>query len=131
MCAVICFLMIRRPPRSTRTDTLFPYTTLFRSGRVLYRLAYFFAFQGNLLERYSRRGGPILRRPGEPFDRSEEHTSELQSLMRISYAVFCLKKKNKTEKFTNYHTILDSVNNDNTKSQNLMKYVYAITQRTA
>src|SRR3546814_7988507 len=91
--------MIRRPPRSTRTDTLFPYTTLFRSplgGTFLYR---------------SRDGadGEALRAGGPPrsrvygnrsrrlrhgrLDRSEEHTSELQSLMRISYAVFCLKKK--------------------------------------
>src|SRR3546814_20159678 len=76
------FLMIRRPPRSTRTDTLFPYTTLFRS---------------------------VAPRPRHPMPcwqslpsphlscRSEEHTSELQSLMRISYAVFCLKKKKKNE----------------------------------
>src|SRR3546814_3701581 len=82
--------MIRRPPRSTRTDTLFPYTTLFRSpsrppGR-------------------SRRGcltpGTATESPGfvQIFNklRSEEHTSELQSLMRISYAVFCLKKKKNT-----------------------------------
>src|SRR3546814_5268590 len=77
---MIFFLMIRRPPRSTRTDTLFPYTTLFRSRNLaageLERL------QSDALGR-GRRGG-----------RSEEHTSELQSLMRISYAVFCLKKKN-------------------------------------
>src|SRR3546814_8792352 len=86
--------MIRRPPRSTRTDTLFPYTTLFRS---------------------CRRSGPHLRGSGSAAGRSpgyrheawrgrscrvqgkrsEEHTSELQSLMRISYAVFCLKKKKK------------------------------------
>src|SRR3546814_14816244 len=122
MCfCVFFFLMIRRPPRSTRTDTLFPYTTRFRSRRIaqvlpnttdedlvltrgilghreivvlpiiheldarrgLHRLADFggadraFAFEGQ-------------------GDRSEEHTSELQSLMRISYAVFCLKKKNLT-----------------------------------
>src|SRR3546814_2835678 len=72
------FLMIRRPPRSTRTDTLFPYTTLFRSyGRGC---------------RANRRAG--WRATAAPR-RSEEHTSELQSLMRISYAVFCLKKKKK------------------------------------
>src|SRR3546814_8220771 len=94
------FLMIRRPPRSTRTDTLFPYTTLFRS---------------------QDRGGGIAQPPAQPDDgeqheagafahagahpretvrnrmRSEEHTSELQSLMRISYAVFCLKKKKKIQ----------------------------------
>src|SRR3546814_3115727 len=77
------FLMIRRPPRSTRTDTLFPYTTLFRSAPDL-AIA-------------DQRPAPSGGRPagrGHGGDRSEEHTSELQSLMRISYAVFCLKKKN-------------------------------------
>src|SRR3546814_2677194 len=98
--------MIRRPPRSTRTDTLFPYTTLFRShARRLHRddLAV-------LVERYHRQyraekhrkgqeGLDDLRQPHPDITphvriaRSEEHTSELQSLMRISYAVFCLKKK--------------------------------------
>src|SRR3546814_16357799 len=79
---VFFFLMIRRPPRSTRTDTLFPYTTLFRSpsdrgpGAVRARAGHGAAAAA---DRYVRR--------------SEEHTSELQSLMRISYAVFCLKKK--------------------------------------
>src|SRR3546814_2378566 len=73
--------MIRRPPRSTRTDTLFPYTTLFRSLR----------------EQFGAR--PVMAVEHAVGDdrgeqRSEEHTSELQSLMRISYAVFCLKKKN-------------------------------------
>src|SRR3546814_1518882 len=77
----VFFLMIRRPPRSTRTDTLFPYTTLFRSLRL----------DRSPLDRLSR--GPAQEFPG---DRSEEHTSELQSLMRISYAVFCLKKKKTT-----------------------------------
>src|SRR3546814_4777748 len=100
--------MIRRPPRSTRTDTLFPYTTLFRSrgvngaqGRnrttdtmifshVLYQLSYL-----------GTRGAVGMGRPKRPpapsaaRSRSEEHTSELQSLMRNSYAVFCLKKKKK------------------------------------
>src|SRR3546814_9217944 len=95
--------MIRRPPRSTRTDTLFPYTTLFRS-----------AHAGSNRRRAppDRRGGccpPVEKascpgngpcrnhgktaRPSPGSQRSEEHTSELQSLMRISYAVFCLKKK--------------------------------------
>src|SRR3546814_7908361 len=76
--------MIRRPPRSTRTDTLFPYTTLFRS-----------LFPAEFSETLARVGEGMW---GERFvrlleQRSEEHTSELQSLMRISYAVFCLKKK--------------------------------------
>src|SRR3546814_8086164 len=72
----IFFLMIRRPPRSTRTDTLFPYTTLFRSA------AASAPFRARCC--HHRSHAPA---------RSEEHTSELQSLMRISYAVFCLKKK--------------------------------------
>src|SRR3546814_1531134 len=112
--------MIRRPPRSTRTDTLFPYTTLFRSRRD--------HVHGEQLERPHRRVGADAEEggvaegevSGEPEQdveadgeeaalrvrpigpavwRSEEHTSELQSLMRISYAVFCLKKKKE-----HYHT---------------------------
>src|SRR3546814_3473332 len=96
--------MIRRPPRATRTDTLFPYTTLFRSKCS----GFFFAFGGSFFAavdgriafaRLHRRGGDD-RRDGEiaigdrafAALRSEEHTSELQSLMRISYAVFCLTK---------------------------------------
>src|SRR3546814_3115585 len=93
--------MIRRPPRSTRTDTLFPYTTLFRSrrhgdeGRGCRHRAF------RHLDAYPR---PLLLDRGQGLShegmalargRSEEHTSELQSLMRISYAVFCLKKKTK------------------------------------
>src|SRR3546814_10647256 len=98
--------MIRRPPRSTRTDTLFPYTTLFRSPR-----------PGDGADGRSRPGprpaAPVAAddgsdeerpagadagrpRPARP-ERSEEHTSELQSLMRISYDVYCLKKKKKTQ----------------------------------
>src|SRR3546814_1410873 len=102
--------MIRRPPRSTRTDTLFPYTTLFRSqvgaGRPGQPLAGRLLGPpeapraGRLHPRLPRRGGAgedraRLALPGadRARERSEEHTSELQSLMRISYAVFCLKKK--------------------------------------
>src|SRR3546814_3801843 len=97
------FLMIRRPPRSTRTDTLFPYTTLFRSERVdgIHRLAAPARQQAHAPEeRLAGPGGYLAhvrqgRRSVERrLRRSEEHTSELQSLMRISYAVFCLKKKN-------------------------------------
>src|SRR3546814_12922920 len=86
------FLMIRRPPRSTRTDTLFPYTTLFRSvgGRL-------HVGDDNLPHLHHRRRGCL--RAGRTV-RSEEHTSELQSLMRISYAVFCLKKKKKKRNYT-------------------------------
>src|SRR3546814_6868956 len=118
-CTFVFFLMIRRPPRSTRTDTLFPYTTLFRSYRQP-------IYQGNLLEKSAidqlqpgmskQQVIGLLDSPSiaDPFHnqrwdytatqrtgrtghierkRSEEHTSELQSLMRNSYAVFCLKKK--------------------------------------
>src|SRR3546814_9522011 len=102
-CAVLCasfffFLMIRRPPRSTRTDTLFPCTTLFRSGRLdelvgqrlLRDTTQFFRIHDALLQCTHQFDLATLE-----IARSEEHTSELQSLMRISYAVFCLKKKNK------------------------------------
>src|SRR3546814_7057786 len=100
--------MIRRPPRPTRTDTLFPYTTLFRSraiaalGEVVVVLA---GLQQITLRLHLPRVGGLSRQPVCHFaeggldrflvlrDRSEEHTSELQSLMRSSYAVFCLKKK--------------------------------------
>src|SRR3546814_17048317 len=97
------FLMRRRPPRSTRTDTLFPYTTLFRSGPRLQR-----GRPGERRDRNQTRAralepqhSEIIQRPRSLSSRlkwrnrfrSEEHTSELQSLMRISYAVFCLKKK--------------------------------------
>src|SRR3546814_8151134 len=116
--------MIRLPPRSTRTDTLFPYTTLFRSLNLILRHDdprytdedFFDAFHlqyaavqrlsedlahsmhglapSDALVASSRRPG--LRDVPASRPRSEEHTSELQSLMRISYAVFCLKKKNNT-----------------------------------
>src|SRR3546814_9890794 len=111
MCYVLLFffLMIRRPPRSTRTDTLFPYTTLFRS-EVTQPLCDVFCLVvdasietqlvndvRNLLVRASGSDHPAACHL-----RSEEHTSELQSLMRISYAVFCLKKNTiKTKTPTN------------------------------
>src|SRR3546814_9248458 len=101
------FLMIRRPPRSTRTDTLFPYTTLFRSPSRCTRSS-----------TACRRTPEIRadRRFPAPSPRSEEHTSELQSLMRISYAVFCLKKKkeNKTKQRRNK----ESNNRQQTKKTN-------------
>src|SRR3546814_3568493 len=96
--------MIRRPPRSTRTDTLFPYTTLFRSlAHMLIGQRHDKAAQLPGLQFVAQRAQPrfmgrhrrnLLR--SLTLDRSEEHTSELQSLMRISYAVFCLNKKKKT-----------------------------------
>src|SRR3546814_5853206 len=100
--------MIRRPPRSTRTDTLFPYTTLFRSWlmmgliQTMPRLHTSHTPLGRstsrLVNRLWRnpRTRPCGRSQKRWSGRSEEHTSELQSLMRISYAVFCLKKKSKT-----------------------------------
>src|SRR3546814_10060819 len=96
--------MIRRPPRSTRTDTLFPYTTLFRSFSVscfLPSLAISAALSSTSTI------SPWLMMPmrsASSTTRSEEHTSELQSLMRISYAVFCLKKKKIHEISTNQNT---------------------------
>src|SRR3546814_8472227 len=96
-------LMIRRPPRSTRTDTLFPYTTLFRSAQFgaadgqapdPHRLHLAATLGGR--KKCHRRGAAR-----EGMARSEEHTSELQSLMRSSYAVFCLKKKNCIETLCN------------------------------
>src|SRR3546814_4352546 len=95
--------MIRRPPRSTRTDTLFPYTTLFRSTRAAAPLERATALEdviGTPCDYAMLPDRPLPAAEIAPDDaagRSEEHTSELQSLMRISYAVFCLKKKNKAE----------------------------------
>src|SRR3546814_6198446 len=100
--------MIRRPPRSTRTDTLFPYTALFRSDREFVRAGAHSPHRraeptGNMFEHETgspraATGASEAHRPVRSkygARRSEEHTSELQSLMRISYAVFCLKKKKK------------------------------------
>src|SRR3546814_4141786 len=81
--------MIRRPPRSTRTDTLFPYTTLFRSLQWTEE-----SLVGSRLWPLMAVGASFSSKTRWKPCRSEEHTSELQSLMRISYAVFCLKKKN-------------------------------------
>src|SRR3546814_13759911 len=92
------FLMIRRPPRSTRTDTLLPYTTLFRSLPGTTTQAWHLHADGRLDPAASTEPAAALEYAYDPAQpvRSEEHTSELQSLMRISYAVFCLKKKNTT-----------------------------------
>src|SRR3546814_3187461 len=108
------FLIIQRPPRSTRTYTLFPYTTLFRSllfngdkpcmprrhilsARQRSALLDLPTDEAALLRHYILADDDLIHidRRRRPENRSEEHTSELQSLMRISYAVFCLKKKNK------------------------------------
>src|SRR3546814_5414499 len=122
--------MIRRPPRSTRTDTLFPYTTLFRSNALLEDISGNYAdglaegriteIQQATVERVlidiANAQGGMERTKNTPLPngfrffpnlftrvRSEEHTSELQSLMRISYAVFCLKKKKTTNNQTTLH----------------------------
>src|SRR3546814_5627414 len=119
-CSVFCFfvLMIRRPPISTRTDTLFPYTTLFRSvlapghqgERPLPRRLQAVATAGVRPDRRCRRDrGRDRRQAGR---RSEEHTSELQSLMRNSYAVFCLKNKTTKEIVSHY---IHTYNNTHTK----------------
>src|SRR3546814_9520079 len=102
--------MIRRPPRSTRTDTLFPYTTLFRSVR-----------EADIVCTVTAAADPILLGRWLPEGRSEEHTSELQSLMRNSYAVFCLKKK------TNYqsaHTVART-----TQTRTISRTIYNSPQR--
>src|SRR3546814_8925859 len=100
--------MIRRPPRSTRTDTLFPYTTLFRSHDAHARSSS--RCGAGAHRRYARN---LARRPqagpnADRCGRSEEHTSELQSLMRTSYAVFCLKKKKYTK--NELYNILTPIN---------------------
>src|SRR3546814_15229181 len=109
MLSLLCFfLMIRRPPRSTRTDTLFPYTTLFRSGygsHVMLMPDHGVGVFALANRTYAGPSAPAwdtavaMDKAGllRARSRSEEHTSELQSLMRISYAVFCLKKKNMNE----------------------------------
>src|SRR3546814_5263470 len=123
--------MIRRPPRSTRTDTLVPYTTLFRSMTLhpeyseLLRPTIFFGLL--ILVSLAEQWRPLrLSDPQRPvrwqanlglvaIGRSEEHTSELQSLMRISYAVFCLKKNNHTI----IHTYIQLYLNNTQKSHQL------------
>src|SRR3546814_7147556 len=103
---VFFFLMIRRPPRSTRTDTLFPYTTLFRSIRNTLTIE---RVMKNGVLRDAMTLDEVWPTPtplpawgyagsSSATERSEEDTSELQSLMRISYAVFCLKKKTSTSR---------------------------------
>src|SRR3546814_10032505 len=126
---LLCFLMIRRPPRSTRTDTLFPYTTLFRSPQ---RSTPTKARASSSSWRATSHVKPAMRTaPANIWDsagshchvcdirrvmlhRSEEHTSELQSLMRISYAVFCLKKKNNTQNKTTPIAYTKQFTQDNT-----------------
>src|SRR3546814_8017238 len=108
--------MIRRPPRSTRTDTLFPYTTLFRS----------WSFTATN-RRSSSTSRPAL--PPRAGPRSEEHTSELQSLMRISYAVFCLKKKKKKAKHITTNKNIDKKQIHKQYSQNINSNNNRITRK--
>src|SRR3546814_10288768 len=110
--------MIRRPPRSTRTDTLFPYTTLFRSCccRKSKDLGSIDEMQPS---HSSTRRGCFSR---GSLDRSEEHTSELQSLMRISYAVFCLKKKKNTNNIAKTQP---------QTNMQMLKTIYSITKNTS
>src|SRR3546814_6137872 len=110
MVSVFFFLKLRQPPRSTRTDTLFPYTTLFRSVPQRAKAAEFqkkellreteILLQQPVAQKRSPRVGQyafVLIKAHLAQRRSEEHTSELQSLMRISYAVFCLKKNTQNQ----------------------------------
>src|SRR3546814_7354642 len=105
--------MIRRPPRSTRTDTLVPYTTLFRSLEIKDRSNRYSVLpvecpDESAIQLYGKRVGSTIAANEicrVEMARSEEHTSELQSLMRRSYAVFCLKKKPKTQRTFYYYTL--------------------------
>src|SRR3546814_3249456 len=117
-CLLLFFLIIRRPPRSTPPDTLFPYTTLFRSCSISatsWPITRPFSTPKALPRR------PITKSfwkwPARP-PRSEEHTSELQSLMRILYAVFCLKKKQKKNSIK-AHSYPHQTNNESTILQTL------------
>src|SRR3546814_18449211 len=100
------FLMIRRPPRSTRTDTLFPYTTLFRSSPSVGRAATPATPKWGHFNRVHMGTFSKSRDIFKMSPRSEEHTSELQSLMRISYAVFCLTNKKQRLKPIEQHITL-------------------------
>src|SRR3546814_9353864 len=121
------FLRIRRPPRSTRTDTLFPYTTLFRShglrGRRVSRSAHLQERAALDRNDWATAGGKT-RPHGQP--RSEEHTSELQSLMRISYAVFCLKKKKRQKDATQVYMHLQQTNRLKQKTQHQVKPIITV-----
>src|SRR3546814_8815015 len=131
--------MIRRPPRSTRTDTLLPYTTLFRS---LWWLK--MKTQGRDDQRWrsssTSSSTPVIavaKSPNSPIEkltasrcervRSEEHTSELQSLMRISYAVFCLKKKKKKHTYNHPQTIQKQSSTTEPRTNNILQDTSHVT----
>src|SRR3546814_8755868 len=124
---LLFFLMIRLPPRSTRTDTLFPYTTLFRShkggctallanpfNRTLRKTAPHQGIDASANAQNQGTGAAGNQVISQKRYRSEEHTSELQSLMRISYAVFCLKKKKSKYKCTNQNNSQEQQKEGNT-----------------
>src|SRR3546814_10311093 len=115
---LLVFVMIRRPPRSTRTDTLFPYTTLFRSAMA----------RAPIAPRHDLWFGALGDRPRDRSGRSEEHTSELQSLMRTSYAVFCLNKNKSSYNptLTLHHSTLS---HSHTKSSKLLPTCIRITPK--
>src|SRR3546814_7200274 len=110
--------MLRRPPRSTRTDTLFPYTTLFRSWEVFRDYGCLSMRENWGVEvpdgKVTSFPMAVKKKDDETvvFSRSEEHTSELQSLMRISYAVFCLKKKKKLDEKNSLCRLSDNEQSD-------------------
>src|SRR3546814_6285667 len=138
--------MIRRPPRSTRTDTLFPYTTLFRSNTLWPRIAgahhrhidvvdpgardELLGAVDDIMIAFELGAGLERRGVGTRAGRSEEHTSELQSLMRTSYAVFCLKKKRARLNYRHtctpitQHTPTTKTKNDITKTRQTQKLQY-------
>src|SRR3546814_9647078 len=109
--------MIRRPPRSTRTDTLFPYTTLFRSSRS----------NSTGVSHVNTSTKSKNLSGNKSAERSEEHTSELQSLMRISYAVFCLKKKKHQKRPLTNNIPTNNKDNNHTHRQLINTPIYIIT----
>src|SRR3546814_6291046 len=120
--------MIRRPPRSTRTDTLFPYTTLFRSRGIMAEIAgrgpelidvVRVEHRHHRCDLHEVAAVELFMIPPAAQRRSEEHTSELQSLMRISYAVFCLKKK--TNRITNQKHMINPIHMSNLTSKSISR----------
>src|SRR3546814_3632590 len=123
----VYFIIVRRPPRSTRTYTLFPYTALFRSGLARIVTALEAAPRAVLAQTPFGAGHGAI--PASPpiricrrISRSEEHTSELQSLMRISYAVFCSIKNNTTLTLTDIRTIPTSITTQTTIRDSLLQH---------
>src|SRR3546814_1600403 len=131
-CSVsVFFLMIRRPPRSTRTDTLFPYTTLFRSDHLLDRRGRWRDIPGHQECRPAtdEQDQQNQEHGCETHGRSEEHTSELQSLMRISYAVFCLKKKKRNAPIPSTSQYYDDTQNDTISNKTPQQHIITTVTR--